>query len=58
MGDVTEMMLDGTLCECCGVFIEEENVSETPRLCKECAEETKNLRERMNSNVRRNKKNR
>jgi hypothetical protein len=30
MGEISEMMLDGTLCECCGVFLGE--VNEDPRM--------------------------
>lgn len=24
MGDIADMMLDGTMCECCGEFIDED----------------------------------
>jgi len=34
MGDVAEMILDGVLCECCGMFIG-EGVGH-PRDCKDC----------------------
>ena len=35
MGEVAEMMLDGTLCEQCGTFIGEP--VGYPRLCSDCA---------------------
>lgn len=34
MGEVSEMMLDGTLCQKCGVFIGEPTGS--PKTCKAC----------------------
>lgn len=34
MGKFAEMMLDGTMCECCGRVIGEP--VESPRLCEEC----------------------
>lgn len=34
MGDIAEMMLDGTLCESCGSFIGE--AVGFPRYCEEC----------------------
>lgn len=37
MGDTTDMMLDGTLCEGCGVFMGEP--CDFPRLCHDCARE-------------------
>lgn len=40
MGDIADMMLDGTLCECCGVFID-NNDADVPRKCAHCARETK-----------------
>ncbi len=39
MGDISEMMLDGTLCEACGAFIDEEECG-YPRLCAACSQET------------------
>lgn len=39
MGDIADMMLDGTLCEGCGVYIEEEGYG-VPRYCYACAKET------------------
>lgn len=37
MGDVADMMLDGTLCEGCGVYMGDE--CGFPRLCSSCAKE-------------------
>ena len=39
MGEIAEMMLDGTLCEQCGTFIGEP--CEHPRLCNSCDGENK-----------------
>lgn len=37
MGDISEMMLDGTLCMGCGVFLEDMNADGFPRYCSaEC----------------------
>lgn len=38
MSDIAEMMLDGTLCECCGVYIEEGEAEGFPRRCDDCGE--------------------
>jgi Zn finger protein HypA/HybF involved in hydrogenase expression len=35
MGDVADMMIDGTLCEGCGVFMEGEALG-VPRRCVDC----------------------
>lgn len=38
MGEIAEMMLDGTLCECCGSFIDFGGGSGFPRYCSpQCA---------------------
>ena len=38
MGEISDMMLEGDLCECCGAFIDEEGGSGFPRYCSEqCA---------------------
>jgi hypothetical protein len=37
MGDIADMMLDGTLCERCGVYIEaKDDGACVPRLCEDC----------------------
>jgi predicted Zn-ribbon and HTH transcriptional regulator len=38
MGDVADMMLDGTLCEGCGVYLDGE-ADDIPRRCPSCARE-------------------
>lgn len=38
MGDMTEMILDGLLCESCGVYIDGEAPG-YPRLCEDCEAE-------------------
>lgn len=35
MGEIAEMMLDGTLCECCGVYMDDYE-SGHPRRCARC----------------------
>lgn len=35
MGDIADMMLDGTLCEGCGVYLEGESFG-VPRYCSDC----------------------
>lgn len=36
MGDVADMMLDGTLCEGCGVYLE-NSLGEFPQRCASCS---------------------
>lgn len=36
MGEVAEMMLDGTLCDCCGTYLGE--AEGFPKRCDDCAE--------------------
>lgn len=38
MGEVAEMMLDGTLCQVCGVYIDDKECAH-PRSCEDCAAE-------------------
>ena len=35
MGDIADMMLDGTLCEGCGVYVDDETTG-YPRRCAAC----------------------
>ena len=37
MGEITEMILEGFLCENCGVFIDEK-AGGFPRKCEDCTE--------------------
>ena len=39
MGEIAEMMLDGTLCQCCGVYLGNEEPSGFPETCEDCASE-------------------
>lgn len=36
MSGMREMMLDGTLCQVCGAFIEQPPADGTPRDCRDC----------------------
>jgi len=36
MGDIADMMIDGTLCEGCGVYLPGESRGD-PRRCRDCA---------------------
>jgi hypothetical protein len=36
MGEIADMMLDGTMCQFCGVFLDGEPLG-IPRYCAECA---------------------
>ena len=38
MGEIAEMMLDGTLCERCGVFLDGDSPG-YPRYCEDCAKD-------------------
>lgn len=38
MGDIADMMIDGILCEQCGVYIDDDPPGH-PRLCPSCAHE-------------------
>lgn len=40
MGDIADMMLDGTLCERCGEYIDEQQPGH-PRLCSGCNDDRK-----------------
>ena len=38
MGEIAEMMLDGTLCEACGCYMDDDGAAGFPRYCSEaCA---------------------
>lgn len=36
MGEIADMMLDGTLCCVCGVYLDNEDESESPQWCSGC----------------------
>lgn len=56
MGDIADMMLDGTLCECCGVYIPGEAPGH-PRYCSaQCrADRTPAVRPSAAANIAANK---
>lgn len=35
MGEIADMILEGILCQLCGVYIDDEN-QEFPRYCEDC----------------------
>lgn len=41
MGEMVEMVMEGVLCECCGVFVgdEESDPPGHPLRCEDCEEE-------------------
>jgi hypothetical protein len=39
MGEIAEMMLDGTLCQCCGVYLDMDDPNGYPTHCEDCADE-------------------
>lgn len=39
MGEIAEMMLDGTLCQCCGEYIGKEE-NGLPAFCEDCAKDS------------------
>ena len=43
MGEITEMILEGILCELCGVYID-DNFKGIPRKCKNCRRQTQGER--------------
>jgi hypothetical protein len=43
MGDIADMLLDGTLCEICGEYIDDEEGG-FPRLCASCKQDQKKER--------------
>jgi hypothetical protein len=45
------MMLDGTLCQCCGVYIGDESLGEYPQYCPSCAKDAKKEEARLDTKV-------
>jgi len=43
MGEIAEAMLDGTLCQYCGVYLENSH-GPFPQSCPDCAEQEKEAR--------------
>ncbi len=60
MGEIADMMLDGTLCECCGVYIDYGDADGFPRYCEGCkqyaSEETRPKRKRRRRRKKRKKR--
>ena len=55
MGDVAKMMLDGTLCECCGSYITEGEANGFPRKCSDCKSESIKKDDKKRKKIRRKK---
>lgn len=51
MGEISDLILEGYLCDLCGGFIDNNN-SGYPRTCKECIKENKEEINYENSNTR------
>jgi len=45
VGEVAEMMLDGTLCQCCGVYIGDQSTGGFPEYCRSCARDAEKARQ-------------
>lgn len=41
MGDIAEMVLEGILCEVCGIYIEDGEEPGHPRKCESCEKQNK-----------------
>lgn len=41
MGEIAEMMLDGTLCQCCGEYIGDSSIGGVPEYCASCSKEAR-----------------
>jgi len=41
VGEIAEMMLDGTLCQCCGVYLGNESNGDFPQYCSSCARDAR-----------------
>jgi len=41
MGEIAEMMLDGTLCQCCGEYLGDSSVGGIPEYCASCAKDAR-----------------
>ncbi|MFW5945044.1 MAG: hypothetical protein ACOCTU_07265 [Bacteroidota bacterium] len=56
MGEIADMMLDGTLCECCGVYLDpDETPPGFPQYCSiECAKARGAVPEQVAESVRHN----
>lgn len=41
MGEISEMMLEGILCQECGGYIDDGQADNYPRSCKDCIHDAK-----------------
>ena len=56
MGDITEMMLEGILCQSCGDHLDDSD-GDFPQSCADCKKEEKEFEQkRKHTNKRRRKK--
>ena len=46
MSDVADMIVEGILCEACGVYIEDDEAAGYPRQCNDCKPRNKKQRKR------------
>ena len=52
MGEIADMILDGILCQCCGVFIGNKSKGDYPQYCANCAQDAKKNERRRNKEFR------
>lgn len=50
MGDIADMMIDGTLCQGCGVYLEGESYG-VPRYCSGCQQGQRGIAGRVGPNA-------
>lgn len=50
MGEIADMMLEGTLCEICGAYIPEGEPDGFPRKCIDCKPRKKNKKKKEKKN--------
>ncbi len=53
MGEIAEMMLDGSLCEGCGSYIDDETLGYPRYCCEECAKGSGAMQSRRQQSMRR-----
>lgn len=41
MGEISDMILEGILCECCGVYLDDYEEKPFPHYCSDCKNERK-----------------
>lgn len=50
MGDIADMMLDGTLCACCGVYLDGNVIEGIPNYCSDCARDNRQSKSKPSTN--------